>query len=98
MFTREWIENELAGLESQLAQIIVQLHQTEGAIQALQQMQGALNAEDGIPLDELVDTIMPGATIESIDPIAGQTEQALTGAMTFDVVIPDEEQESDNED
>lgn len=96
MFTREWIENELAGLESQLAQIIVQLHQTEGAIQALQQMQAALNAEDGIPLDELVETIMPGATIESIEPVAGQTE--LSGAMPFDVVIPGEEQESDDED
>ena len=94
IFDREWIENELIGLESQLTKLIVQLHQTEGAIQVLQQMlQHTNGAEQSAPL--LNDILPEGVTIESIDPIP---PPALAGAMAFDVVIPDEEQEPDNED
>jgi hypothetical protein len=69
MFTSAWFKREIEGLEAQQAQLIVQLHNVDGAINVLKQMKQALNAEDGLPLEEFVEANMPGAMIESIDPI-----------------------------
>lgn len=62
MFDRVWIERELAGL-------IVQLHQTEGAIAVLQQMLTQLDgaaqvAPDGITLAELETMLPEGHTVD----------------------------------
>lgn len=72
-FDRAWIENELAGL-------IVQLHQTEGAISVLQQMLQQLDSDQQrkngagepapnlITMDQLGDMLPVGHTIEGIEP------------------------------
>jgi hypothetical protein len=64
MFTREWIEKELAGL-------IVQLHQTEGAISVLQQMLTSLEQAEQSAAPELTlaefEALLPeGHKIEGI--------------------------------
>jgi hypothetical protein len=70
LFDRAWIERELAGL-------IVQLHQTEGAISVLQQMltqldenhkhNGAVDtAPDGLTLEQFEALLPPGDRIEGI--------------------------------
>lgn len=70
MFTREWIEGELTRL-------IIQLHQTEGMISMLRQMFQALEQAEshGLPLDDLIEKVMPGATIEGIVPIEGISDE-----------------------
>jgi len=69
MFDRAWIENELAGL-------IIQLHQIEGAIAVLQQMlkqleeAGSCASSLDLTLDELQDMLPPGHVIEGgIEPL-----------------------------
>lgn len=88
MFDRAWIETELAGIEAQLAQTIVLLHQLEGAKQVLEQMRDQLNnsgAEESVPL---LDDVLAGAglTVEEIIPMN------LAGAQEFEVRIPKDEQ------
>lgn len=63
MFDRAWIEGELAKL-------IVQLHQTEGAISVLQQMLEYLDgaeqsaAPPGLTMDDLQELLPEGHKIE----------------------------------
>lgn len=45
MFDRAWFDNEIAGLEEQLADAVATAHRIEGALQALRAMRGLLGAE-----------------------------------------------------
>lgn len=94
MFDRDWIANEIAGLEKQLAETIVLLHQIEGALKVLQQMEQQLGGvEESTPLPLLDDVLASaGLTVEEISPLD------YAGAMSFDVKIPNEEKESESED
>lgn len=91
MFDRAWIETELAGIEAQLAQTIVLLHQLEGAKQVLEQMRDQLNSSGAEESAPLLDDVLAGAglTVEEIIPMS------LAGAQEFEVHIPKDEQNAD---
>lgn len=72
MFDRAWLENELAGL-------IIQLHQTEGAISVIQQMIAQLDQAEASALQattadppilteqDLLKVLPPGARILGVE-------------------------------
>lgn len=62
MFTHDWFDREIAAL-------IVQLHQVEGAINVLRQMKQALDspAEPEISMDDLQAMLPDGMVLEGIE-------------------------------
>lgn len=74
LFSREWLVNELAGLEQQLGQLIIGVHQTEGAIQVIQQMIQQLDngaaqpAAPALTLDEFENLLPEGFRVDPEGP------------------------------